>query len=715
MRSSNTLTMKFLAKLIISLLPLIFSCSKSEAGITVTKPEKTDPGTGGGTGGGTEQTFTPAQPPAPYLIVGYATYWDKTMPDPKLLTNINYSFAHIASDFETLDIKNPDRLDKIAKLKKTYPKLVVSLSVGGWGAGNFSEMAASEAHRKKFCQNCADAVKKYNLDGIDLDWEYPTSTAAGITASADDTKNFTLLLQDLRAALGDSKYITMASADNAKYVDFAKCIDYLNWVNVMTYDMGEPPYHNAGLHKSSKTYRSCEESIELHRKAGVPYNKMTLGIPFYGHGDGKAFSSDCIDYRKINPAGYTVKWDKNAQVPYLADASGNMVLSYDDETSVGLKADFVKTKGLLGAMYWNIEADDDSWTLSKAIAHRLLPGFDPAAQDDAILVTNPYVQKYMEEVSYPDRTYTYTVIKNYPGGGPGENDIPPAVTISWNAGSSTDAVRLQLWDDEWSRTWSIPAGTNKLDVSNLVPGSHYTFLVTDYNGNVIAKGSFNTKGALHQVYFDNKVRNGRDLGGWKTTDGKTVRFRKLYRGGRVDKKYMSDAGREEAVGQGIKAELDLREASDVPKSSYFGSSMAFFAPGFDSGYRTMLRDRADAFKECFQFVVQCLRENKPVYFHCAAGRDRTGTLALVLLGVLGVREGDLGKDYELTYFSPADWSMYKDDYNHIRTAYSYTSAVEYIWSIGTTGTDFKTRTENYLLHIGVPQQDIDDLRKIMLK
>ena len=87
-------------------------------------------------------------------------------------------------------------------------------------------------------------------------------------------------------------------------------------------------------------------------------------------------------------------------------------------------------------------------------------------------------------------------------------------------------------------------------MTNLVPGSHYTFLVTDYNGNVIAKGSFNTKGALHQVYFDNKVRNGRDLGGWKTTDGKTVRFRKLYRGGRVDKKYMSDAGREEAVGQG---------------------------------------------------------------------------------------------------------------------------------------------------------------------
>ncbi|MBQ9185310.1 MAG: tyrosine-protein phosphatase [Bacteroidales bacterium] len=711
--------MKVFAKLLISMLPLIFACSKTEAGITIPNPPKPDSGTttgtGSGSGSGTDKTFKPAEAPAPFIIVGYATYWDTTMPDPSLLTHINYSFAHIKGDFESLDIKNESRLAKIAALKKTHPGLSVSLSVGGWGAGNFSEMAASEEHRKTFCQNCLAAVKKYNLDGIDLDWEYPTSDAAGISHSPEDTKNFTLLLKDLRFALGDGKYITMASADNAKYVDFAECIDYLNWVNVMTYDMGEPPYHNAGLYKSSKTYRSCEESIGLHFKAGVPYGKMTLGIPFFGHGDGKAFTSESIDYRKISPIGYTVKWDNNAQVPYLADNAGNMVLTYDDATSVGLKADFVKSKGLLGAMYWNIEADDDTWTLSTSVAQRLLPGFDPSLQDDAIQVTNPYVQKYMEEVKYPDREYTYTVIKNYPGGGPGENDIPPAVTISWDNGAYSDAIRLQLWDDEWSRTWSLAPGTNKLDVSNLVPGSHYTFLVTDYNGNVIAKGGFNTKGALHQVYFDNKVRNGRDLGGWKTTDGKTVRFRKIYRGGRVDSKYMSDAGRKEAVGQGIKAELDLREAEDVPKSSYFGSSMAFFAPGFDSGYKTMLRDRADAFKDCFCFVVNCLREDKPVYFHCAAGRDRTGTLALVLLGVLGVPEGDLGKDYELTYFSPADWSMYKNDYQHVRTASSYSGAVEYIWTTGASGNDFKTRTENYLLHIGVLQKDIDDFRAMMLK
>ena len=698
------------------LLPLLLSCSKPEQGLTIPlPPDDYKPG------------VTDPDPPTPdppstdpsavtsNIIVGYATYWDSRMPDPTLLTHINYSFAHIKDDFESLDIKKESRLSQIAALKNSHPGLKVLLSVGGWEAGNFSEMAADPTHRQNFCNNCLAAVNRYRLDGIDLDWEYPTSGAAGISYSPDDTKNFTLLLKDLRNTLGENRLITMASAANAKYVDFRSAIAYLDFVNIMTYDMGKPPYHNAGLYESSMTKRSCDQSVTAHYNAGVPYSKIVLGIPFYGHGDGSAFSSDCVDYNEIKTDGYTVRWDQKALVPYLVDASGKMVLSYDDETSVGLKADFVKQKGLLGAMYWNIEADDADWTLSRAIASRLLPGYT-APEEETILVTNPYVQKYMEEVSYPDNDYTYSLIKNYPGGGPGEADIPPSVTLTWAASSSDGALKLRISDEDWSRTYSLTAGTTTLDVSNLVPGSRYTWIVTASNGTVLKQDSFLTSGALHQVYFTNKVRNARDLGGWKTTDGKTVRFRKLYRGGRVDSKYMDSKGCEEALAQGIRAELDLREAEDVPKASYFGSSMPFCAPGFESGYRSMLRDRAVGVKECFEFIVNCLREDKPVYFHCAAGRDRTGTIALLCMGVLGVREGDLGKDYELTYFSPADWSMYNGDYHHMRTASgSYLAALEYIKKFGTTGNDFKTCAEKYLLSIGIQQKDIDDFRSIMLR
>ena len=656
----------------------------------------------------------PVEAPDGLVVVGYATYWDKTIPNPTLLTHINYAFAHIKSDFESLDIKTTSRLKQIVSLKRTNPNLKVLLSIGGWEAGNFSEMAADPTHRRNFSENCAAAVRTYSLDGIDLDWEYPTSSMAGISSSPDDTKNFTLLVKELRAALGDDKLLTMASAANAKYVDFKNVIEYLNFVNIMTYDMGDPPYHNAGLYKSSKTQLSCDEAVAKHLGKGVPYSKMVLGIPFYGHGDGKAYDG-YIDFRDIRfyPDKYSMRWDTSAQVPYLVDASGNMVFTYDDEVSVGLKADYVKANGLKGAMYWNIEADDDTWTLSKAIAARLMEGAVP--EDEAILVTNPYVQTYLEEVTYTDWDFSYSLIKNYPGGGPGEADIPPSVTIEWPADVSAGTVTLRLWDDEWSREYSLAAGTGSQSVSNLVPGSCYTYLVTGSTGVVLGRGTFKTKGALHQVFYQNKVRNGRDLGGWKTEDGKTVRFRKLYRGGRIDKRYMNDEGRKEALAEGIKAELDLREAEDVPTSSAFGSDYAFCAPGFDGGYRGMLRDRAEGIKECFEFIVDCLRKDKPVYFHCAAGRDRTGTIAMVVLGVLGVPERDIAKDYELTYFSPADWSMYKDDYHHMRTAEgSYVAAMEYLWKTGATGT-LKDRVANYLLGIGVKQKDIDDFRVMMLK
>lgn len=327
---------------------------------------------------GADKVAKPEEPAAPEatveknIIVGYATYWDTQMPDPTLLTHINYSFAHIKSDFESLDIKTSSRLTKIAALKQQNPDLKVLLAVGGWGAGNFSEMAADETHRKNFCKNCLAAIEKYNLDGIDLDWEYPTSSSAGISSSPNDTKNFNLLVADLRETLGEDRLITMASSSSAKYVDFKTAIKYLDWVNIMSYDMGKPPQHNAALHSSSMTKRSCEDAVKFHHDAGVPYNKMTLGMPFYGHGNGTNFKEG-IYFNKINVGSFTEKWDDKAMVPYLVNESGTMVLTYDNERSIGLKADFVKSKGLLGAMYWNIEGDDKNWTLSKAIASRLLP------------------------------------------------------------------------------------------------------------------------------------------------------------------------------------------------------------------------------------------------------------------------------------------------------------------------------------------------------
>lgn len=714
--------MKRRLRYLLCLLPLLISCEAPTTGLVIQPPSThpttpTTPGDNGSGGGGGDngQDTPPArQDLQGTFVVGYATYWDSVLPDPTLLTHINYAFAHIKSDFESLDIKEESRLSKIAALKNTNPKLKVLLSVGGWGAGNFSEMAASETHRKAFAKNCLAAVNKYRLDGIDIDWEYPTSSDAGISSSPNDKANFTLMLKELRSILGSSKLITMASASNADYIDWTSAMPYLDFVNLMTYDMGKPPYHNASLYRSptmtkSGDSHSCEGSVKLHHDKGVPYDRIVLGIPFFGHNGDKEVYFNRIDYSGYN--NLSIRWDDAAKVPYLVDDTGAMVLTYDNEESVRLKAEYAKRIGLRGAMYWNLEADYADWSLSKSIAGVLLGWTEPAKT--GFLATNPYVQRYLEAVDYGSSDYTYSSICAFEGGGPGENDIPPSYTISWTASSA--AQKLVLSEGSWSRTYEIAAGTGQLDVSNLVPGTTYQWKVTQASGNAtVASGSFATRGLLRQVYFEPNGRNGRDLGGWKGLGGKTLAYHKLFRGGAIHDSRTSSKGKAEMRAEGIKAEVDLREASSVPSKSPLGDDIAFFAPGFEGGYNDMIRDNPDKVRETFLFVVQCLREGKPVYFHCAAGRDRTGTLAVLLEGALGVSESDMAKDYELTYFSPEDWSMYKGRYQHTRNNYSYSSIRKTIFAQTDSGT-YQERIVKYLLKIGVAQKDIDDLRAVMLK
>lgn len=715
------------------LLQLLCCCGKTETGYVINPPKKTDSGSqsgsqsgsetqpGGGEegGGGSSEETPPAEPPADgFIVVGYAYADSGELPDPNLVTHINFSFAKIQDDFETLYIRDKKitRLKKIVALKQENPNLKVLLSVGGWGAGNFSEMAADETHRKNFAQNCLKAVNSYKLDGIDIDWEYPGSSDAGISSSSNDKQNFTLLLKDLRAALGNDKLLTMASEAGAGYVDWATALPYLNFVNIMSYDMGRPPTHNAALYKGSRSKMSCDEAVAKHFAKGIPYNKMTLGMAFFGRVDRNILQGDELDYNEIiQLTGFNKCWDDQCKVPYLTDAVGTMVLSYDDETSIGLKAEYVKSKGLLGGMYWDIEADDANHTLGKSVATRLIGYVDETPEDiPTYLVTNEYMQNYMENVHYTDRVYT-SAVTQYPGGGPGEADIPPSVTVKWTAASGSQKLTL-MEEGGWTRTYSVSSGVGQQELTNLVPNVIYNWNVTSSSGSIVAEGKFRTTGSIHQLFLKPKVRNARDLGGWTTTDGKTLRYRLLYRGGKVSSSNMKTEGKEEGLAQGILAELDLRELDDVPSKSYFGDKIAFLAPGFSVYYRAMLRDRAEGIKESFQFIVKNLRENKPVYFHCAAGRDRTGVMAMVIEGVLGVPESQIGKDYELTYFAPADWSMQDDGlYHHMRTADgSYQPAIEYLWKMSKDGT-LKSGVEQYLLGIGVPQQDIDDLRSIMLK
>ena len=305
-------------------------------------------------------------------VVAYVTSWNGVMPDPFAMTNINYAFGHVNDTFDGVRIDNPERLRRIAQLKKDNPNLEVQLSIGGWGSGNFSEMAADPKLRKKFAKECRRIVDEYGLDGIDIDWEYPTSSAAGISASPDDTVNFTLLMKDLRKALPKGALLTMASISSAVFVDFPAIMKYMDFINVMAYDMASPPKHHSPLHSSPALgQHSAESAVNAHLKAGVPASKLVMGLPFYGRGTGPY--SNFTDYRRLKVAeGCTECWDSIACAPYIADIDGKLVLGYENPRSIALKCDFIREKGLLGAMYWDYAGDNEAGELRKAVAEGIM-------------------------------------------------------------------------------------------------------------------------------------------------------------------------------------------------------------------------------------------------------------------------------------------------------------------------------------------------------
>lgn len=306
------------------------------------------------------------------IVLAYITAWNDIMPDPDYVTHINYAFGQVNETFNGINISNEERLKSIVKLKENAPHLKIMLSIGGWTSGGFSEMAGDVVTRKSFAKDCKRVVDEFKLDGIDMDWEYPTSTAAGISASPDDTENFTLLMKEIRDEIGKDKLLTLASVNSARYVDFKAIDSYIDFVNIMTYDMGRPPYHNSPLYKSPNVRRlSADESVDAHVAAGVPLNKLTLGMPFYGHGIDSI--SDFIDYKDMPILkGYTQKWDSLAMVPYLVDKDGKFVCSFDNEESLRIKCEYLLEKGLLGAMYWEYSCDDDNGSLRKAVYNTVM-------------------------------------------------------------------------------------------------------------------------------------------------------------------------------------------------------------------------------------------------------------------------------------------------------------------------------------------------------
>ncbi len=326
------------------------------------------------------------------MVMAYYTYYTENLPEVSRLTHINYSFGKIKNPSDGtggITVKDTDRLKKVVALKSKNSSLKVLLAVGGDGAGGFSLMARSDSKRRDFVQSAYDIIRDYKLDGIDLDWEFPTKDN-GLDYSSSDKENFDKLVKELRAKLGTSKIISVAANSSPKYYNFSNIMKYVDYLNVMTYDMGRAPDgFNSPLHTP---YLFDQTSVEKAMKkyvneVGISKKRLNVGVPFYGkaqkgssvYNGSDSYTVNFNEMKSILEDGWyergnksvkgynTEKWDEGAMSPYLVDKNGKMVLNFENAKSVYYKGRFVYEQGYLGAMFWEYRADDSNQTLLKAL------------------------------------------------------------------------------------------------------------------------------------------------------------------------------------------------------------------------------------------------------------------------------------------------------------------------------------------------------------
>lgn len=345
----------------------------------------------------------------PMRIVAYFTSWGtytrKYMASDvpaSSLTHLNYAFAGVSADgvCASMDAQ-ADRanLPALRELKQQNPQLRTLISIGGaTGSKHFSEAARTADARQRLAESCVRFMRDAGFDGLDIDWEYPSG--------ADDKRNFTALLAELRQQLD-----MQARADHTQYLltiaapagqqqlagfDLRQLATYADWINLMAYDFAgnwsRVTGFNAPLHAASESATrpsdSVDAAVQSYLAAGVPPNKLVLGVSFYGvgwkgvpnrnHGlyqqhagqprgtfEKGSFAYDDLTQNYLQD--YARFWEDVAQSPWIYNAAAKIMISYDDPQSLGVKAGYIKANKLGGVMIWELSGDDAQHSLLNAL------------------------------------------------------------------------------------------------------------------------------------------------------------------------------------------------------------------------------------------------------------------------------------------------------------------------------------------------------------
>ena len=282
------------------------------------------------------------------------------------------------------------------------------------------------------------------------------------------------------------------------------------------------------------------------------------------------------------------------------------------------------------------------------------------AQNTRCDIVNEGTRKLLEEVDYSnDPGYTVSYAREYRKEFKA-NDRPLPVTVTWPEGKGS-----RVWVSTspfMDNAFSVLADSSSAEIYNLVPGVTYYYRVVDAGGAVLKSACVTPVGPMRMIYGVSS--NVRDLGGWKVPGGH-IAYGKLYRGAALSSRRMTERGKEIFLKDlGIGVDLDLRgikESEATVGPVIEGAEYAKFPVEKNLGRGT--GNTQELYQQAIRSIIGWLGEGKAVYFHCAGGADRTGTLAFLIEALLGVSESDLSKDYEITTFAGPNTRLrnFRDD------------------------------------------------------
>lgn len=330
-------------------------------------------------------------------VGGYNGLVNTAIIDATKLTHINYAFVDVKDNRAWLHNEKTDTVNfrMLNLLKQQNPALKILISIGGWTwSKHFSDAVLSDTSRRAFAITSVDIIRKYQLDGVDIDWEYPGMVGDGNVFRPEDKQNYTLMFQAIREELtklqqetGRYYLLTTATGGFPGYLDhteMGKAQEYLDYVNLMTYDYS---YGQTGHHTNlfpSRDYdkeNSAHKAVTTYMAAGVPAHKLVVGLAFYGRGgvvastDKRGFDQKILSnfrvggYTYIKDSltkmkGFRTYWDRKAKAPYLFNATEKKFATYDNERSVKYKCRYVRKHKLGGVMFWQYSSDPKLYLLN---------------------------------------------------------------------------------------------------------------------------------------------------------------------------------------------------------------------------------------------------------------------------------------------------------------------------------------------------------------